>query len=334
MNANSLMNTVYMTALCATMGFAGACSTSSGNSVPEEPVCPNGFEECEGRCVTLSADFSHCGACSTPCSSSQEACIEGACLPLCGVASAETVERLVELLAGTGMDEIEGAEKYVSVTGQVDLLPGEAGEGAMFMTAGGDLPGVTLGDETQFGFDMENSGYCCGYKPGFEYPVTAFRSAIFQDAEFTFEKEHYEALEGVCTPSDPALSCISVSYSSSLDCIYPSACCCSQEPILWDIFTLRPVPEVCTAETTCYGLAGFHPSVCYDNARQYVLGQTEYVHADCIDETGHVKVDDACTCEVGWDAITPTPGTCSDSGRCMIEGGSGNYIPMECSIVH
>lgn len=64
----------------------GACTgriEGGGNpSKPSEPVCPDGWPLCDGKCADISIDADHCGACGAVCSV-PSVCLDGACTLIC-----------------------------------------------------------------------------------------------------------------------------------------------------------------------------------------------------------------------------------------------------------
>lgn len=278
--------------------------------------CPTGFTECEERCMDTMGDFNHCGACDSPCTAANSACIDGTCTAYCGEAEAASAEQLAALLGGEGWEGVVGTVKYISVTGSVELDASLVAEGGMFRLDGDPLPGITLEDPVQFGFDESLSDNCCGSIDDMIYPQTGHTRAVFEDVSFIAEMKTYRGGSGSGTCSED--TCVTWWFSSSMECIYPIACCCAADPVQWAIVTLSPLPEACTDQPPCAsGYTGMNPSICYEDYASYMAGQAG-IHIDCIDPTGHITSGEPCTCTVGWDHQRDVDGTCTDRGICDI----------------
>lgn len=62
---------------CEESGFALECAFMGERAAPE-CVCAEGYEECDGRCVSTDVNRNHCGECGMPCDG-EELCVEGRC---------------------------------------------------------------------------------------------------------------------------------------------------------------------------------------------------------------------------------------------------------------
>lgn len=306
---------------CGGSGIEGDASADGESDGTTTGECPPDLVECNGYCIDLMSNVSHCGECGTACLAN-EACLSGTCEGLCEEIEVSTAAELEERLSDLSWTSSVTLERYVTTTAGIDVAAADVGANTMFVS---DLAGVHLTSEILYGFD-ESDGYpVCDFYRYPRYPSSAYESmSMDPDTSFSAGETTYRDGTGGSVGSCPSdLYCIGEFVAPSVQC------CCTSEPFTWHVLEITEAPSVCfTGLDPCGSdFAGSDHSRCFDDYEDYVVGILN-LDTECVDERGHVLVGGGCTCGViSGDVWMERDGTCTDVGTCDIEMSGMDHDP-------